>query len=130
MYLKKIPCINKVTIPCQTALPIYISKYLPNPLPTHLPIYQPPTVCPPLLALPLARPRASVPTIASHNQPKPFFLHSPRPKIFQMQAALFPFFSSFMLIRRDSNPSPLCLLINYQFNVYANCAIQARLEIQ
>ena len=95
MYLKKIPCINKVTIPCHTALPIYISKYLPNPLPTHLPINQPPTVCPPLRALPLDRPRASIPTIASHNQPRAFFLHSPRPKPFQMQAALFFFFFLF-----------------------------------
>ena len=96
MYLKKIPCIiNKVTIPYLTPLPIYISKYPPNPLPTHLPIYQPPTVCPPLLALPLAHPRASIPTIASHNQPRAFFLHSPRPKPFQMQAALFFFFFLF-----------------------------------
>ena len=95
MYLKKIPCINKVTIPYLTPLPIYISKYLPNPLPTHLPINQPPTVCPPLRALPLDRPRASIPTIASHNQPRAFFLHSPRPKPFQMQAALFFFFFLF-----------------------------------
>ena len=95
MYLKKIPCINKVTIPYLTPLPIYISKYLPNPLPTNLPINQPPTVCPPLRALPLDRPRASIPTIASHNQPRAFFLQSPRPKPFQMQAALFFFFFLF-----------------------------------
>ena len=95
MYLNKIPYINKVTIPYLTPLPIYISKYPPNPLPTHLPIYQPPTVCPPLRALPLDRPRASIPTIASHNQPRAFFLHSPRPKPFQMQAALFFFFFLF-----------------------------------
>ena len=77
-----------------------------------------------------ARPRAGVPTPASHTLPKAFYLPSPRPKPSQIQAALFFFFFFFMLIRRDSNPSPLCLPINYQFNAYANCAIPARLRIQ
>ena len=80
------------------------------------------------------RPRASVPTPASHTLPKAFFPPSPRPKPSQIQAALFSFFSFFMLIRRDSNPSPLCLPlclpISCLFNAYANCAIPARLEIQ
>ena len=53
------------------------------------------------------------------------------PFVARNQAAiLFFFFSFFMLIRRDSNPSPLCLPVNYQFNAYANCAIPAWLQIQ
>ena len=97
-------------------------------LPTHLPIYLPASH---LLPSPPARPRAGVPTSASHTLPKAFFLPSPRPKPSQNQAAiLFFFFPFFMLIRRDSNPSPLCLPIHYQFNAYANCAIPARLQIQ
>ena len=62
------------------------------------------------------------------------FPPSPRPKPSQMKAVLFSFFSFFMLIRRDSNPSPLCLPlclpISCLFNAYANCAIPARLQIQ
>ena len=113
-----------------TYLPIYLSIYLPSPQSTNLPIYLPPSHLPPLPALPPARPRAGVPTPASHTLPKAFYLPSPRPKPSQIQAALFFFFFFFMLIRRDSNPSPLCLPINYQFNAYANCAIPARLRIQ
>jgi len=62
-------------------------------------------------------------TPASHMRAKAFFLPSPRPKPSQIQGGLFFFFFSFfMLIRRDSNPTPLCLPINCQFNAYANCA--------
>ena len=120
--------------PLPTPLPSCLSNYLPTPyLPIYLSTYPPPA-CPPLPALHLARPRAGVPTPASHTLPKAFFPPSPRPKPSQIQAALFSFFSFFMLIRRDSNPSPLCLPlclpISCLFNASANCAIPARLEIQ
>ena len=88
------------------------STYLPNPLylplylAAYLTIYLPPTypstylrtplpACPPLPALHLARPRAGVPTPASHTLPKAFFPPSPRPKPSQIQAALFSFFFLF-----------------------------------
>ena len=130
--LRPLPISLSTYPPLPTPLPIYLSTclsiYLPSPQSTNLPIYLPPSHLPPLPALPPARPRAGVPTPASHTLPKAFFLPSPRPKPSLMQAALFfCFFSFFMLIRRDSNPSPLCLPINYQFNAYANCAIPARL---
>ena len=105
-----------------TYLPIYLCIYLSIYLPLYLSTYPPPA-CPTHPALPPARPRAGVPTPASHTLPKAFFLPSPRPKPSQIQGGLFFFFFSFfMLIRRDSNPTPLCLPINYQFNAYANCA--------
>ena len=112
-----------------TYLPIYLSTY-PSTYPsTYLPTFLPPA--PLSLPSPPARPRAGVSTPASHTLPKAFFLSSPRPKPSQIQGGLFFFFFSFfMLIRRDSNPTPLCLPINYQFNAYANCAIPARLQIQ
>ena len=74
--------------------------------------------------------RAGVPTPASRTLPKAFFLPSTRPSPPRSKPRFFSFFSFFMLIRRDSNPSPLCLPIHYRFNAYANCAIPARLQIQ
>ena len=78
-----------------TYLPIYLSIYLPSPQSTNLPIYLPPFHLPPLPALPPARPRAGVPTPASHTLPKAFYLPSPRPKPSQIQAALFFLFFLF-----------------------------------
>ena len=120
--------------PLHTPLPSCPSNYVPTPyLPIYLSSYPSPTYSP-LPALLSARLRTVVPTPASHTLPEGFFPPSPRPKPSQMKAVLFSFFSFFMLIRRDSNPSPLCLPlclpISCLFNAYANCAIPARLQIQ
>ena len=114
-------------------LPIYLSTSLSIYLALNLPIYlstYPPPTCP--LSLPSPRPAPG----PVYQLPLP--IPVPRPFIFPLLAPSPPrskprsffFFSFFMLIRRDSNPSPLCLPINYQFNAYANCAIPARLRIQ
>ena len=115
-------------LPSLRPLPTYLSIYVSIYLPTPIPIYLPPSRQPPSPYPPPGNPRAGVLTPSSHTLPKAFFLPSPRPKPSQIQAAIF--FVFFMLIRRDSNPSPLCLPIYYQFNAYANCAIPARLQIQ
>ena len=81
-----------IYLPPSTYLPIYLSIYLSIYLPTHLPIYLPASR---LLPSPPARPRAGVPTSASHTLPKAFFLPSPRPKPSQIQAGLFSFFFLF-----------------------------------
>ena len=75
-------------------LPIYLSIYLSIYLHLYLSTYPPPA-SPLLRALPPARPRAGVPTPASHTLPKAFFLPSPRPKPSQNQAAILFFFSLF-----------------------------------
>ena len=121
-------------LPLSTYLPIYLSTSLSIYLALNLPIYlstYPPPTCP--LSLPSPRPAPG--PVYQLPLPIPF----PRPFIFPLLApspprskprSFFFFFFFFMLIRRDSNPSPLCLPINYQFNAYANCAIPARLRIQ
>ena len=92
--------------PLPTPLPIYLSIYLPIYLSSiYLSIYLStypstylPTPLPPAplsLPFPPARPRAGVPTPASHTLPKAFFLPSPRPKPSQIQAAIFFFFFPF-----------------------------------
>ena len=78
--------------PLRIYLSIYLFIYLSIYLPTHLPIYLPASR---LLPSPPARPRAGVPTSASHTLPKAFFLPSPRPKPSQIQAGLFSFFFLF-----------------------------------
>ena len=98
--LRPLPISLSTYPPLPTPLPIYLSTclsiYLPSPQSTNLPIYLPPSHLPPLPALPPARPRAGVPTPASHTLPKAFYLPSPRPKPSQIQAALFFFFFSFL----------------------------------
>ena len=114
-----------------TYLPIYLSIYLPNPQSTNLPIY-----LPPLPPAPSPCPPPGPPPGRCTNSRFPYPSQGLLSSLSSPQAlpdpsrALFFFFSFFMLIRRDSNPSPLCLPINYQFNAYANCAIPARLRIQ
>ena len=128
--LRPLPISLSTYPPLPTPLPIYLSTFLSIYLALNLPIYlstYPPPTCP--LSLPSPRPAPG--PVYQLPLPIPF----PRPFIFPLLAPSPPrskprslfFFSFFMLIRRDSNPSPLCLPINYQFNAYANCAIPARL---
>ena len=107
-------------LPSLRPLPIYLSNYLPTPLPLAA------------LSLPSLRPTPG--PVYQFPLPilflRPFFfpLLAPSPPRFKPRC--FSFFSFFMLIRRDSNPSRLCLPINYQFNAYANCAIPSWLQVQ
>ena len=115
--------------PLPTPLPIYLSTYLPIYLSTYPSTYLPTPLPPAPLSLPSSRP-APGPVYQLPLPipfPRPFFLPFLAPSPPRSKPRHFSFFSFFMLIRRDSNPSPLCLPINYQFNAYANCAIPARL---
>ena len=101
-------------------LSTYTSTYLPTslpPAPFSLPSRQPAPG--PVYQLPLPIPF-----------PRPFFFPLLAPSPPRSKPRFFSYFPFFMLIRRDSNPSPLCLPVHYQFNAYANCAIPARLQIQ
>ena len=123
--------------PLPSPLPSLPFPSLPIPLPSlrRLPIYLPPLL--PYLPSPLphaplspARPQAGVPTPASYTLPKAFFPPSPRPKPSQIQSALFSLFSFFMLIRRDSNPSPLCLPLCLPISCHMPIVLPAGLQIQ
>ena len=135
--LRPLPISLSTYPPLPTPLPICLSTSLSIYLALNLPIYlstYPPSTCP--LSLPSPRPAPG--PVYQLPLPIPF----PRPFIFPLLAPSPPrskprsffFFSFFMLIRRDSNPSPLCLPlclpISCLFNASANCAIPARLEIQ
>ena len=90
-------------------LPLYLSTYLTIYLSTYLPIYLPPRPAPgPVYQLPLPIPF-----------PRPFFLPFLAPSPPRSKPRLFSFFSFFMLIRRDSNPSPLCHLFVCQLVTYS-----------
>ena len=129
--LRPLPSYLSTYHPPRTFLPVNLSIYLSIYLSTPLPIYLPPSACSRVPALPLARPSG---WCTKSRFPYPSqglfsFLSSPQ-ALPDASRAFLLFFPFFMLIRRDSNPSPLCLPIHYQFNAYANCAIAARLQIQ
>ena len=101
-------------------LPIYLSTY-PSTYPST---YLPTALLPAPLSLPSSRPAPGpvyqLPLPITF--PRPFSSFSSPQALPDRSRAFFLFFSFFMLIRRDSNPTPLCLPIKCQFNAYANCA--------
>ena len=110
---------------------IYLSIYLSTYLPTPLPIYLPPSRLPPSPCPPPGPPPGRCTNSRFPYPSQGLFSSLSSPQALPDPSRDFIlFFSFFMLIRRDSNPSPLCLPVNYQFNAYANCAIPARLQIQ
>ena len=112
--------------PLRIYLSIYLFIYLSIYLPIYLSTYPPRACCPP--PRPAPGPVYQLPLPIPF--PRPFFFPLLAPSPPRSKPGFFLFFSFFMLIRRDSNPTPLCFPVNYQFNAYANCAIPARLQIQ
>ena len=132
LYLSTYPPLpTPLPIYLSTYLPIYLSIYLSTYLPTPLPIYLPPSRLPPSPCPPPGPPPGRCTNSRFPYPSQGLFSSLSSPQALPEPSRDFIlFFSFFMLIRRDSNPSPLCLPVNYQFNAYANCAIPARLQIQ